>query len=150
MKKTLSQFNKTIDDISNLKEVSEVKLCEPISEGKWAIREIVGHLYYWDKFNLENMLPLMIEGADLPKFPEHDKHNKEAMTFLKNDSVKSIIDNFVVTRKELKDRISSVDENIRFTIGGGERQFSGESFIKIFIKHDIHHLKQINKKLHNQ
>jgi uncharacterized damage-inducible protein DinB len=150
MKKTLSLFEKTIDDVLNLKEISEAKLLEPISEGKWSIREIVGHLYYWDKFNLEKMVPFMAEGVDLPKFPDHDQHNEEAMSFLKDYSIESIIDNFIVTRKELNERISRLEGDVRFTIGGGKRQFSGESFIKIFIKHDDHHLKQINEKLHNQ
>jgi uncharacterized damage-inducible protein DinB len=150
MKKTFSQFEKTIDEVMKLKEISETVLCEAISEGKWSIREIVGHLYYWDKFNLEKMVPLMAEGADLPNFPDHDQHNEEAMLFLKDNTVESIINNFVVTRKELTERISSLDGDVRFTIGGGKRQISGESFIKIFIKHDAHHLKQITEKLHNQ
>ncbi|MFC4403829.1 DinB family protein [Gracilibacillus xinjiangensis] len=148
MNKTFNQFSKTIDEVLKLKETSRTKLCEAIREGKWSIREIVGHLYYWDKFNLEKMVPLMVQDADLPKFPDHDQHNEEAVTFLKDYSVETIIDNFVVTRKELTERISSLDGDVRFTIGGGKRKFSGESFVKIFIKHDAHHLKQINEKLH--
>ncbi|MBP3953102.1 DinB family protein [Bacillus suaedae] len=148
MNKTLSQFEKTIDTILDLKEISEEIRTEPIKEGKWSIREIVGHLYYWDKFNLEKMVPLMVQDADLPKFPDHDEHNEEAMTFLRDYSVETIINNFVVTRKELTERISSLDEDVRFTIGGGKRKFSAESFVKIFVKHDAHHLKQISEKLH--
>lgn len=147
MNKTLNQYGKTIDEVLKLKEASKTKLCEAISEGKWSIREIVGHLYYWDKFNLEKMVPLMDQDADLPKFPDHDQHNGEAMTFLKDCSVETIIDHFVVTRKELSERLSSIDGDVRFTIGGGKRKFSGESFVKIFVKHDAHHLKQINEKL---
>ncbi len=147
MNKTLNQYGKTIDEVLKLTETSSIKLCEAISEGKWSIREIVGHLYYWDKFNLEKMVPLMDQDADLPKFPDHDQHNEEAMTFLKDYSVETIIDNFVVTRKELSERLSSIDGEVRFTIGGGKRKFSGESFVKIFVKHDAHHLKQINDKL---
>ncbi|MDX8047076.1 DinB family protein [Gracilibacillus sp. S3-1-1] len=149
MNKTLSQFEKMIDNILGLKEFSEEILSEPTKEGKWSIREIVGHLYYWDKFNLENMVPLMIKDADLPKFPDHDQHNEEAMRFIKDYSDETIIDNFVLTRKELAERISKLDEDVRFTIGGGKRKFSGESFTKIFIKHDAHHSKQITEKLHN-
>lgn len=147
MNKTLNQYGKTIDEVLKLKETSRTKLCEAISEGKWSIREIVGHLYYWDKFNLEKMVPLMVQDADLPNFPDHDQHNEEAMTFLKDYSVERIIDKFVVTRKELSERLSSIDGDIRFTIGGGKRKFSGESFVKISVKHDAHHLKQINEKL---
>ncbi|WP_313898491.1 DinB family protein [Lederbergia sp. NSJ-179] len=110
---------------------------------------MLGHLYYWDKYNLEKMVPLMANGANLPQFPNHDQHNKEAISFLRNHSVESIIDAFIETRKELIEHISKVGEDVRFTIGKGKRMFSGESFIKIFVKHDIHHLQQINGKLNN-
>ncbi len=149
MNKTLNQFGMTIDEALKLKETSTSKLCEPISEGKWSTREIVGHLYYWDKFNLEKMVPVMAHDTDLPKFPDHDQLNEEAITFLEDYSVENIIDNFVVTRKELIEKISSLDKDIRFTIGGSKRKFSGDTFMKIFVKHDAHHLKQISEKLHN-
>lgn len=150
MIKTLNQFEKTIDEIIKLKELDNALLNEPIHEGKWSIREIVGHLYYWDKFNLEQMVPKMIEGAILPEFPDHDQHNKEAIANLKNKSVETVINDFANTRRELIKSLLNLDDEVRFTIGKGKRQFSGESFIKIFVKHDAHHLKQINEKLKNE
>ncbi|MEI3606571.1 DinB family protein [Pseudogracilibacillus sp. SE30717A] len=149
MKKILMEFEETIDAIKKLKDVQESKLNEPISKGKWSIREIVGHLYYWDKYNLEKMVPIMANGVNLPQFSNHDQHNKEAILYLRDKTVESIIDAFIETRKELIDSISEIEEDVRFTIGKGKRQFSGESFIKIFLKHDIHHLQQINGKLNN-
>ncbi|MED4174567.1 DinB family protein [Halalkalibacterium halodurans] len=146
MRETLSQFEKNIDEILALKEIDDTVLCKPLSEGKWSIREIVGHLYYWDKFILEKMVPLMGEGGNLPGFPEHDQHNEDAILFLKEYSVESIIDHFVATRKELTREMKNLAEDIRFTIGGGKRQFSGESFLKIFLKHDAHHIKQMKEK----
>ncbi|WP_088036443.1 DinB family protein [Evansella clarkii] len=147
MNKTLNQFEKMSDSILELKETDETKLSEPVKEGKWSIRQIVGHLYYWDNFNLEKMVPYMIDGADLPAFPDHDQHNEEAMSFITDHSTEDLIDSFVTTRKELAERISGVGKDVRFTIGGGKRKLSAESFIKIFLKHDEHHLRQINQKL---
>lgn len=147
MDKILNDFEKTIDEISILKEVHNSLLLEPVREGRWSIREIVGHLYYWDKYNLEKMVPKMSKGASLPPFPDHDQHNKEAISYLTNQSVESIINTFINTRQELIESMLKIDGNIRFTIGKGKRQFSGESFIKTFIKHDAHHLEQINEKL---
>ncbi|WP_277584932.1 DinB family protein [Psychrobacillus antarcticus] len=149
MKKILEEFEETIDAIKKLKAVQESKLNEPISKGKWSIREIIGHFYYWDKYNLEKMVPIMANGVNLPQFPNHDQHNKEAISYLRDNTVESIIDAFIETRKELIDSVSKVEEDVRFTVGKGKRQFSGESFIKIFLKHDIHHLQQINSKLNN-
>ena len=150
MDKTIRQFEEIIDTIVELRDVSEARLCEPIKDGKWSIIQIVGHLYYWDKFNLEQMVPKMADDVNLPKFPDHDQHNKEAMTFIEDHSVKSIIESFILTRKELIDNASRLDKDIRFTIGNGKRKYSVESFIKIFMKHDAHHLKQITEKLQKQ
>ncbi|GAE33667.1 DinB family protein [Halalkalibacter akibai] len=147
MNKSLSQFEKMTESILELKNVSEKSLYEPIKQGKWSIIQIVQHLYYWDKFNLEKMVPHFGEGNNLPPFPDHEQHNKEAMSYVKDYSASSIIDHFVLTRKRLCEEISKVDKGVRFTIGEGKRKFSGESFVKIFIKHDAHHLKQINEKL---
>ncbi|WP_017187559.1 DinB family protein [Alkalibacillus haloalkaliphilus] len=149
MKKVLKQFEETMDTIQKLKEVPEAQLTEPISDGKWSIREIVGHLYYWDKHNLEKMVPLMTNGGKLPPFPNHDEHNEEAVAYIKDHSVETVIDDFIETRKELIESISKVEKDTRFTIGQGKRKFSSESFIKIFVKHDVHHLQQINVKLNH-
>ena len=108
MKKILKQFEDILDPIQKLKDVQESKLKEPISEGKWSIREIVGHLYYWDKYNLEIMVPVMVNGANLPQFPNHDQHNKKAISYLRDHSAESIIDAFIETRKELIERISKI------------------------------------------
>ncbi|WP_225228797.1 DinB family protein [Bacillus sp. PS06] len=150
MNKTFSQYASLIDDVLKLKEVPEDRVCEPIKEGKWSIIQIVGHLYYWDQFILEQMVPHMVDGADLPKFPDHDQYNAEGIAFIKDDSVESIIDRFVSTRQELINRVELIGKDVRFTIGGGKRKFSGESYVKMFIKHDAHHLKQMNGKLQSQ
>ncbi|ADU32256.1 DinB family protein [Evansella cellulosilytica] len=147
MKKTFKEFASACEEVLKLQGVPEEKLCEPIQEGKWSVREIIGHLYYWDKFNLERMLPDMHDGADLRKFPDHDEHNAEAISFLQDEPVEAIVDRFVETRQVLTGKLVSLDGNMRFTIGGGKRKLSVESFTKIFVKHDTHHLKQIAEKL---
>ena len=88
----------------------------------------------------------MVSGANLPQFPDHGQYNKESILSLTDNSVEYIIDAFIETRKELIENISKVEEDVRFTIGKGKRQFSSESFIKMFLEHDIHHLQQINRK----
>ncbi|WP_026909197.1 DinB family protein [Paucisalibacillus globulus] len=147
MNKTLNSFNKIIDEIKNLKEVEVAYLTEPISEGKWSIREIIGHIYYWDKFNLEVMVPKMVNGGILPEFPNHDLHNAEGVQYLRGQSVESIISIFIETRKILVEHLTNVSEETRFRIGKGKRQYSVETFTKIFLNHDLYHLKQINEKL---
>ncbi|MDG5472300.1 DinB family protein [Jeotgalibacillus sp. ET6] len=147
MNKTIKQFEKAISFIEPLKKYPEAFLTEPIQDGKWSIREIAGHLYYWDKYNFEKMVPEMEDGVRLPEFPDHDWYNAEGLRFLEGISAKAVIDLFIRMRNALVEKISAVDEDLSFTIGSGKRTFSPESFIRMFVEHDRHHLKQIEGKV---
>ncbi|AST92518.1 MULTISPECIES: DinB family protein [Sutcliffiella] len=147
MSKTFQQFAETLNAVQMLSNKDESILLEPIGEGKWSQKEIIAHLYYWDKFNLEVMVPKMSDGANLPQFPDHDEYNKLAIDTLEKYTVHTIIQYFVETRNELLQKIKNVPSDIKFTIGKGKRQYSAESFIKMFLKHDAHHIEQINGKL---
>ncbi|TMW71407.1 DinB family protein [Alteribacter natronophilus] len=148
MKSTFDQFEQAAEPIESLMaEGSHDGLYEPIAEGKWSIREIVGHMYMWDRFLLENMVPHMEDGGVLPAFPDHDRFNREAINGLEGVSVEEIVSMFVKTREKLVQELKGMDPAIRFTIGKGKRRFSPESFVKMFIKHDRHHIMQIEKKL---
>ncbi|TSB47962.1 DinB family protein [Alkalicoccobacillus porphyridii] len=144
MKKIVEQYSQTISEISILKQMDEILLITSIKEGSWSIREIIAHLYGWDDYNLKHMIGSMAPGANLPAFPDHDAQNERAVESLKNKTVYEIIDLFTDRRKECVDAILKVEPKTRFTIGGGKRAFSAESFIKIFVKHDAHHLGQID------
>lgn len=146
--KTFIQFEKTVGEFEKLKGYPEYLLTEPIAKGKWSIREIVGHMFYWDKFNLENMVPYISNGAKLFPFPDHDSQNREAVSYIdKFDSVTSIIDAFVKTRKKLIENIIDIESSVRFEIENEPYEFSTENFVEIFVEHDSHHLKQIQKHL---
>lgn len=144
MSKVFTEYGKTINEVSKLKEADEQSLVTPIKKNTWSIREIIGHMYYWDDYNLHNMVSQMYHGANLPAFPGHDAQNEEAIQSLEGQSVYQIIDLFIERREELLDAVRKVDKQDRFTIGNGKRAFSAESFVKIFVKHDAHHLKQID------
>lgn len=143
MSKVFTEYSKTIDEVSRLKEADEQILVTPIKEDAWSIREIIGHMYYWDDYNLQNMVSQMANGANLPAFPDHDAQNEKAVQSLEGQSVYQIIDLFIKRRKEFLGAVRNVDKQDRFTIGTGKRAFSAENFVKIFVKHDAHHLKQI-------
>ncbi|MCT1902425.1 DinB family protein [Oceanobacillus sojae] len=143
MSKVFTEYEKTINEVSKLKEADEQSLVTPIKKNAWSIREIIGHMYYWDDYNLHNMVSQMHHGVNLPAFPDHDAQNEEAIQSLEGQSVYQIIDLFIERREEFLDAARKVDKQDRFTIGDGKRAFSAESFVKIFVKHDAHHLKQI-------
>lgn len=145
---TFIQFGQTVEELEKLKKYPETILTEPIAKGKWSIREIVGHMFYWDQFNLAEMVPYMSHGAKLPSFPDYDAKNREAVAYIDRfDSVASIIDAFGKTRKQLIESISQIDDTIQFTMGNEPHELSTESFVNIFVEHDSHHLKQIQTHL---
>jgi len=150
LKKPFESFTQTIVEIERLQEVPEQDLVDPIEEGKWSIREIVAHLNAWDEQCLHNWLPDMKEGAVLEAFPEVEQFNKEQLQVREELGVKEIITAFTTDRRKLVHQLSTVDPEVRFTIGEGKREFSAESFAKMFAIHDQHHLEQIHTKLNEQ
>ncbi|CAG7609884.1 hypothetical protein PAESOLCIP111_01216 [Paenibacillus solanacearum] len=141
-------YGNTIEQLSRFKGLHEHRFLEPINEGKWSVKEIIGHLFYWDKFILEKHVPFMHQGAVLISFPDHDEHNSEAIQYIRAFSTtRSLIDEFVEKRRQLIDKMSGIDIDVEFTIGSGKRQFTMEKYVNIFIEHDNHHLKQIKERL---
>ncbi len=49
------------------------------------------------------------------------------------------------TREKLIENIIGIESSVRFEIENEPYEFSTESFVEIFVEHDTHHLKQIQK-----
>ncbi|GAE29622.1 DinB family protein [Halalkalibacter hemicellulosilyticus] len=145
MNKQLIQFQQTMDEVKRLKEKSTEFLLQPIAKGKWSTKEVIAHMYYWDEYILKQMVPNLADGARLQAFPDHDEHNEKGLELVKDYTAEQVIDLFLETREKLVRELETVDDRIRFMIGAGKRRFSIESFVTIFVKHDAHHLKQIQK-----
>jgi uncharacterized damage-inducible protein DinB len=140
--KLLVDYENAISEVLKLKDIPESSLLKPIQEGKWSVRVIIGHLFYWDKFILDHLVPHMTNNAILPPLPDFDLHNQEAIKYIERyNSFISLIDEFSQTRKQVIEKMSCIENSIKFTIG--TNNFSKDSFITIFIDHDTHHLKQI-------
>lgn len=119
----------------------------PISPGKWTVKEVIAHLWNWDLYTIEIMLPLMKNNAQLPEFIDHDTHNIQAIEKAKQFKDRELlIKSFVETRTYLANRFREIDDNkMRFIIGNDTRPYSLERYIKIFVHHDEHHKKQIEQ-----
>jgi uncharacterized damage-inducible protein DinB len=140
--KLIVDYENAIPQVLKLKEIPESSLLKPIQEGKWSVRDIIGHLFYWDKYILDHLVPHITNNAILPPFPDINFHNQEAIKYIERyNSVISLIDAFSQTRKQVIEKMLCIENNIKFTIGTGN--FSKDSFITIFTEHDTHHMKQI-------
>lgn len=147
MEELLKRFEAMIDEIAQLKAYPDEVFDEYPDDGKRTIREIIIHLYFWDKHNAEEMVPQMVGGANLPPFPDHDEQGKEAYDRLRDQPNDVIIDKFIDMRRKVIEEVKEVSGDVEFSIGEGQRLFTIERFLEVFVKHDDHHLTQIKKAL---
>lgn len=140
------QFWEIIHEIQRLQRMDEKLLAIPIGRGKWSVREIVGHILYWDKFNLEIMVPRMGTGSILPAFPDHDLHNEEAMGYINRyGTIGEMFSAAIHMRRKLIRSLEQMDANTKFSIGNELGIFSLDRFVDIFVEHDSHHCRQIEQ-----
>lgn len=129
----------------SLHTLQEATLSKETKPNKWSIREIIGHIYYWDKFIMDVMVPEMSKGASLPEFPDHDSYNEKAMGYItKFASTNELIDEMAITREQLLQKLEALPNDTTFEIGKGKRLYTPEKFLAMFVKHDNHHIKQID------
>ncbi|WP_404450197.1 DinB family protein [Sutcliffiella horikoshii] len=147
MKLTISPYQayrNNMEFFGSLSTKNEAELTKPISSGKWSIKEIIGHIYFWDLYLLENMVPEMKDNGVLPDFPDHDTYNEKALESIRSfEGTNVLIEEFIIIRNELMDKMESLDQKVTFTIGKKKRKYTPDSFLRMFVKHDIHHMEQI-------
>ncbi|WP_147803267.1 DinB family protein [Alkalicoccus halolimnae] len=126
-----------------LQELNEKTLTTPVQPGKWSIREIIGHLYYWDRYLLEAMIPHMHEGGVLPPFPNPSVYNRAAIASLEGRRATRIVEEFLAVRHSLVEHLAGMDPAASFRLSGTEEIYTPERMIKKFAMHDVHHQKQM-------
>lgn len=129
--------------VEKLQSYDEKTLTVLIKPGKWSIREIIGHLYYWDSYLMESMIPRVAKDAALPPFPNHAVFNRAAIASLEGRRVSRMLEGFITARKLLIEQISSIDNQVTFKVRGSEETFTTKKFVDMFSKHDKHHQEQI-------
>jgi uncharacterized damage-inducible protein DinB len=114
----------------------------PIRPGKWSVHEILGHIWLWDTYNLEFMIPFIKEDAEL-RFANHASINGNAEWFARTIGKADMIRNVTKTREELVQAcLAAYDKETRFYVG--EKRLGMDDFLqKYIIDHDRHHRKQI-------
>lgn len=114
-----------------------------LGEGKWSLHEVLAHLYFWDKYTIEEMLPNMTQDAKL-QFIEIQALNDQAWTFGKTFERDLLLELFVNTRKRMVQLFAEMpDKTFTYTLGGGEATL--HSYLKIFVHHDTEHKPQFEK-----
>ncbi|MDZ5473021.1 DinB family protein [Bacillus sp. 31A1R] len=151
MNQLLSEFQNLNTFIERLKGLDETKLEQPLSEGKWSIKEVVAHLYRWDVFLLETALAT----AKVDKrvdFPSHSEYNFDSEKFSKTISLEELLQMTIDKRNQLIDELMKV-ENLEEPIlvqGTTHCPHTGTRYslhylIREFVDHDVQHIKQMEE-----
>lgn len=143
---TIKQFEDFISYIESLGELDESYWLQPIAPGKWSLKELVCHLWNWDRYSMDVMIPMMENGAALPDFVDIEQHNLAARELAKTfNSSDELIEAFAETRRVMIQLITDrYDKDARFTIGTEKRKYSIDTYLQIFTHHDLEHKKQID------
>lgn len=139
----LSKFADWVEE--NLAHVDDVLWKSPIETGKWTMHQLLAHLYYWDKYTLEVMVPVMKPNASL-QFIKIQELNDQAIAFSQTLNQSELIELFLKTRRQLVEVFDQLwDENLLFMLDGHPSSQIG--YLNIFIHHDHEHQEQLVERL---
>ena len=62
----IEEFESFAQWAENLQSYDPSLLYKPIGPGKWSVSEILSHILFWDRFMIEEFLPQVKPGADIP------------------------------------------------------------------------------------
>lgn len=142
--KILNHYKQSVEFVEKLKELTNSIWFQPISENKWSICEIIGHLIYWDRFIIEKRFPyLTLENQQL-EIPNVQEMNKQAAIESKRKMKDVVVKEFVDERYKLIGLLSNLSQeefNQSIVIGKSHLIMSG--YFEGLIEHDLHHFQQI-------
>ncbi|WP_342599641.1 DinB family protein [Psychrobacillus sp. FSL H8-0483] len=143
----LTSHKDYLDWVDSLFTLSEETANIPYKEGKWSPHEIIMHLAEWDRFTLNERIPLMKEGEKLEAFPNFETFNAKAAARAHEQTFTETLTYAKQQRKAIIEQLLQIDEvewDKVFYIG--EHQISIRSYFTDFIVHDNHHKQQISHK----
>ncbi|MFD3449806.1 DinB family protein [Microbacteriaceae bacterium 4G12] len=143
MHETVREFGELTSFLSYVKTLSDETFFAPISPGKWSIAAIVTHIRFWDEFMLEQRLPYICEGAQLPKAQlDIQQVNKHAETYAHSGVSKmQLLEEACLYRQKVVAMLQKKDLRASFSIG--DKKMTLEDYVRKEIEHDQHHIEQI-------
>lgn len=132
-----------------LTRIEDLDWSKPLEEGKWNLHEVVSHMYGWDEYFLEAaILPI---SADRPLTLQHldfDAFNAEAVAKGRAMTKEELIQRSRQVRLSIIEEIGSHDADKfdrEYTDAEG-KPFAVSVYLKDFLWHDRHHMKQIEQR----
>lgn len=138
----LEEFNEWISFVS---EIREMDWQITIAEGKWSVQDIVSHILLWDKYFFEaaispilNNTPLTLTHMDFEQF------NQDAIEYGKTKTKEELIKMTIQYRNMILESIEGFEDD-KFTKEYADGNFTVISYLRDFIWHDQHHIRQIDE-----
>ncbi|MGF2615883.1 DinB family protein [Rossellomorea vietnamensis] len=123
-----------------------------IAEGSWSIKQIITHMYRWDLYLLEEVLPSAVAKKEV-SFPSHNEYNAESQEYSKTVGIEDLLQQSILLRGQLIKELETekfkimLDEPI--TVNGlthcpnTKTRYSLTYLMHEFVDHDKHHTWQI-------
>jgi uncharacterized damage-inducible protein DinB len=145
MEDLLKQFEEWNDFVIRIRDAD---WNVPLGEGKWRIYDVVSHIMFWDQHFFDEAIERISNGRELTlKHLDYDQFNREAVEKGKNLTKEQLIELTVKYRNAILDTIKSMSEDQRsktYTDADGN-DFSIATYLRDFIWHDRHHMRQMEK-----
>ena len=138
----LNQFKEWNDFVLG---ITDLDWKTPISDGKWAIHDVVSHIMLWDKYFYETTIgPIARDESITLSLMDFDLFNKNAIEYGKTKTKDELIELTLKYRNLILDCISGLDE-VDYSKEYVDGRFTFESYLRDFILHDQHHMMQIKE-----
>lgn len=153
-------MNEAVSSLAVWKE-DIVRICESVSDetwkipaeaGKWSIREVTGHILYWDLYLIQKGLPSILDTQSI-SFPDHDEYNAQSVKYIESKSKTDIVKEALQQREALLSdllRLSEDQWKKPISINGvtaaeNSKPYTLKSLMLEFAEHDRHHVNQLSK-----
>jgi hypothetical protein len=126
-----------------LSSISEEKACYAYAEGKWTIKELIGHIL--DTERIMSYRALRFARQDATALPGFDENDYVKYAHFADRSLQSLVDEFITLRKSTLFLIKSFrEEDLNRSGISNDRPITVRALIFIMAGHVNHH-KQILK-----
>lgn len=138
----LEEFKAWIGFIS---EISEMDWQITIAEGKWSVKDVVSHILLWDQYFFEAAInPILNNNPLTLTHLDFDKFNRDAIEYGKTKTKEELIKLTIQYRNMILESIESFEDE-KFSKEYADGKFTLVSYLKDFIWHDQHHIRQIEE-----
>ncbi|MCI3922592.1 DinB family protein [Paenibacillus sp. TRM 82003] len=141
----LERFGSWADEVRKLSVAPEDVWSKPATAA-WTVKDVVVHVMAWDRYFYEEAVRgVAVGGPITAKHLDYDVFNAASVAQGRELSIEEVVRETIAIRERILETLKGVPEAMydeRWPDGDGN-SFAIRQYLKDFIWHDEHHLKQI-------